>query len=178
MASGATESAEGKVNSLMKLPGDQDPTSVRRREKWAAFTAAVVVACWFGIYACTSAPTSKSAIRPAAPTGLSATGRTCLPPKCAKIAPTVQLHWTPPSSGSAPTGFDIYRQGFKLNGTHPLGANVTSYEDDSVSYGAQYSYQVVALSTVGSSPKSAAAKATPPTPPVKVAQLTDGFNVR
>ena len=80
----------------------------------------------------------------------------------------VSLSWTAPSSngGSAITNYKIYRS--TSSGTETLlttVGNVVSYTDGTVTNGQIYYYKVSAVNSVGESPQSNEASATPSAPP-------------
>src|SRR3989442_1167087 len=80
----------------------------------------------------------------------------------------VSLSWTAPSSngGSAITNYKIYRS--TSSGTETLlttVGNVVSYTDGTVTNGQIYYYKVSAVNSVGESPQSNEASATPTAPP-------------
>ncbi len=113
------------------------------------------------------------------------------PPPTVPLAPTltgaaggdgsVALTWTAPTSdgGSALTGYEIWRG--STSGTETLLTTVgtgTTYTDPTVSNGTTYLYQVAALNSVGSGPRSNELSATPqsgppppPPPPPTVTRL-------
>ena len=96
------------------------------------------------------------------------------PPPTVPLAPTltgasggdgsVALTWTAPSSdgGSALTGYEIWRG--PTSGDETLLTTVgtgTTYTDPTVSNGTTYLYQVAAVNSVGSGPRSNELSATP-----------------
>jgi YVTN family beta-propeller protein len=106
----------------------------------------------------TSSGTTTTA--PSAPTGLTATARNS----------QVSLSWTAPSSNgsSAITGYDIYR-GTTTGGegTTPVGTasdSTLTYTDTGLTNGQEYFYKVTAVNSVGESPQSNEASATPTAP--------------
>src|SRR2546426_6027004 len=96
---------------------------------------------------------------PRAPTGLTST---------ASLSSQINLSWTAPTKngGSPITNYKIYRS--TSSGTETgyvnLG-NVTSYTNTIVTPGVTYFYKVAAINSVGVSPLSNEASATPPTVP-------------
>jgi fibronectin type 3 domain-containing protein len=82
---------------------------------------------------------------------------------------SVSLSWSVPASdgGSPVTGYDVYRGTTPGGeGRTPLASGVTtaSYTDNAVANGTTYYYAVAAVNTVGSSPQSNEASATPQVP--------------
>lgn len=92
----------------------------------------------------------------------------------------VHLSWTPPSSGSGITNYNVYRA--TASGEETLLAtvgNVTSYDDTAVSDGTTYYYLVAAVNTYGPGLPSNEISATPQPPtipgsPVLTATAGDG----
>src|SRR3989475_620031 len=106
------------------------------------------------------------------------TGSTAPPPPTVSTAPQnlqatggnsqVLLSWQAPSGngGAAITGYKIYRS--TSSGTENFlttTGNVLSYTDGTVTNGQTYYYKVTALNSVGESPQSNEASATPTAPP-------------
>jgi len=91
------------------------------------------------------------ALTPNAPTLLASAG-----------SATVHLSWTPPSSGSGITGYNIYR-GTASGGETFLSSigNITAYDDSTVSTGTTYYYRVAAVNSYGSGLPSNEVSATP-----------------
>src|SRR2546428_556292 len=101
---------------------------------------------------------SDSPTPPSAPQNLQATGGNA----------RVTLSWQAAASngGSAITCYKIFKS--SSSGTEvylTTRGNVTSYTDLAVTNGNTYFYQVTALNSVGESPRSNEASATPPAPP-------------
>jgi len=100
----------------------------------------------------------SSSSSPSAPTGLSAV---------VVSSSQINLSWTAPSSngGSAITGYKVYRG--TASGSETLlvpTGNATSYNDTVVTSGQFYFYKVTAVNSVGESPQSNEANATPVAP--------------
>lgn len=96
---------------------------------------------------------ARAVALPAAPSGVTATAST------GKIT----VSWQDNSSDE--TSFNVYRRSpsdnvFVLRAT--TGANITSYDDTSVSPGSTYYYEVTAVNDAGESPRSPTAAATTP----------------
>ena len=114
-----------------------------------------------------SATPKPAATVPSAPQGLTASGGNAV----------VTLSWSPPASngGAAVAGYDVYR-GTTSGGESatPIATNVTttSFTDTSLTNGTTYYYTVAAVNSVGLSPQSGEASATPqataPTAPLSV----------
>jgi hypothetical protein len=89
-------------------------------------------------------PTAPSA--PTAPTGLSATSVS---------SSQINLAWQ--ASSGSPSSYDIYRNGAKVAS---ISAVNVSYGDSGLAANTTYSYYVIAVNSVGSSPRSTTASAT------------------
>lgn len=76
---------------------------------------------------------------------------------------SVSLTWSAPTTGSAPSGYYIYRS--TTSGQEALYANTqaTSYSDSAVTAGDTYYYQVSAFNSAGESARTSEAYATVPT---------------
>src|SRR3989475_1301486 len=110
-------------------------------------------------------------IMPSAPQNLQATGGNA----------RVTLSWQVPSSngGSAITSYKIYKS--TSSGTEvylTTRGNVTSYTDLAVTNGNTYFYQVTALNSVGESPRSNEASATPGTTATQAISLNPSTGPR
>jgi len=96
-----------------------------------------------------------SATRPGAPRSLSA---------AASSQGGIQLSWSAPISGGAPTGYRVYRSTSSGTETYLAAVGlVTQYRDQSVRPGTRYYYKVVALNAYGVGPFSNEASAVAPT---------------
>jgi hypothetical protein len=113
---------------------------------------------------------------PSAPTGLTATARTCAPPRCEHIDSTVTLGWTAPAD-PALTGFRVLRDGAPIPGGDALPASATGFADQDVMAGARHEYVVLAVGPGGDSPASNSAEAAAPLPPLEAAQLMGIYDV-
>src|SRR2546427_1301593 len=114
---------------------------------------------------------SNSSAVPSAPQSLQATGGNA----------KVTLSWQVPSSngGSAITSYKIYKS--TSSGTEvylTTRGNVTSYTDLAVTNGNTYFYQVTALNSVGESPRSNEASATPGTTATQAISLNPSTGPR
>ena len=115
---------------------------------------------------------------PSSPTEVSADPVRCATP-CRRPQAAITVRWTAPADGDRPTGYTLVRDGLPVTTVDPEGteAGTTSVTDRDVTFGQRYAYQVVALSTQGSSPPSATASAAVPTPPIGAAQLRGEYAV-
>ncbi len=100
----------------------------------------------FTLPGCSATPVSK----PSAPTNLTATAGNA----------TVHLAWAAPTTGDAPTGYQVYRGG---NLVATLG-NVLAFDDAGLVNGTQYSYTVTATNSAGEGPAAGPVSATPVAP--------------
>jgi hypothetical protein len=111
---------------------------------------------------------------PPAPTGLTATSRTCVPPQCDEVGSTVTLAWSPvPDEGVE--GLSVIRDGRALADA-ALPPDATGFVDQGVTPGSDHDYQVVATGPGGNT-RSETAPAVVPLPPLAAAQLRGVFDV-
>jgi hypothetical protein len=118
--------------------------------------------------------TTRSPGPPSAPVALEATATICTDP-CENIDATVSLRWTPPETGAAANGYRLVRDGAPLDPV--IHRSTLSFVDENVTIGQEYDYQVIALSSEGDSPPSAAIPVTVPTPPDDEAHLNGVYEV-
>ncbi|HEV2376589.1 MAG TPA: fibronectin type III domain-containing protein, partial [Streptosporangiaceae bacterium] len=83
---------------------------------------------------------------PGAPSGLTVTGTT---------SSSVSLSWTAPSSGGAPSGYNVYE-----NGTNVQSVTGTSDTVTGLAASTSYTFTVTAFNSVGESPHSSSVQAT------------------
>jgi chitodextrinase len=90
----------------------------------------------------------------------------------------INLSWSAPTTGSAPSSYAIYRNG-SSTALATVPATTTSYQDTAVSADTSYSYQVAAVDVYGSQgpDSSTASTATPPTPDHTPPSVPTGLTV-
>ena len=80
----------------------------------------------------------------------------------------VTLSWSPPTTGGAPTSYQIWRQkgsgAWRVYVTDTWGTSGTTYTDSDITAGETYRYQVKALNASGASAESNSAEVTLPPP--------------
>ncbi len=98
--------------------------------------------------------------------------------QCRRIDAAITLRWSPPATGAEPSGYDVWRDGRPLPLVGQGTETAVAYTDRSVTFGRRYEYQVVAMSSTGSSQPSATVQARLPLPPASSAQLGGVYAVR
>lgn len=125
-------------------------------------TALVLAACDTG-GGDEAGPTETAKPKLTAPTGFTATPEGF----------TVTLSWTPPSGGPEVDGYDVYRDGSKLQS---VAAAETTFTDDRVTPGKAYTYEIRARSKAQMSP-AASADVEIKVPPLSAARVEGDFSV-
>ncbi len=111
---------------------------------------------------------------PAPPAHLTATARTCAPPRCDLVGSAVTLHWSAVTD-PAVTALSVMRDGSALADA-TLPADATGFEDDDVQAGTSHGYAVVATGPGGNATSNTATTEIP-LPPLAAAQLRGIYDV-
>jgi len=141
------------------VPGP--PAAARTGRRRALIAAAVAVLAAVGLLVW--APWNRASVQP--PTGLEATATTS----------SVALSWSDPSSGAAPTRYEIWQNGVAIGsaGGHAGSYQVTGLDPDTA-----YHYQVQAIGGSGDSARSSVLTESTLAPALSAAQIVGDWTVQ